>query len=41
MDEEKLQDIDSKDSLFHAKTTSIQIHNQIVTLIKENKKRGV
>jgi len=38
MDKEKLHDIDSKDPQFHAKATSIQSNNQIVALIKENKK---
>ncbi len=38
MDEETLHYLDPKDPLFHTKNTSIQSHNQIVALIKENKK---
>ena len=38
MDENKLHYIKPSDRLFNAKTTSIQSHNQIVALIKENKK---
>ena len=38
MDEERLYYIEPSDPLFHAKSVSIQSHNQIVDLIKENKK---
>ena len=38
MDENTLHYSNPDDRLFHAKNTSIQSHNQIVALIKENKK---
>ncbi|MDO8459823.1 MAG: hypothetical protein Q7S74_01815 [Nanoarchaeota archaeon] len=38
MDNDILHYIDPNDRLFHAKNTSIQSHNQIIALIKENKK---
>jgi len=38
MDDNKLYYLEPSDRLFNAKTTSIQSYNQIVALIKENKK---